>query len=251
MIYKNAQKQHVRDVESTSLYLIDWQKQETIWHTEQDVEVIATSQNGYFVYHDVDACAYYLLVCGSSVVTPIPLLTNLKPKGESRFLSNGTFVFHGEKRIVVLDIDSSTILAQYDVTRHACDLMTLSRFDYKPKPKPVEVCITMDDDVKGDNLKGNDVDDKKHVAEIQAMVDTTKPSDVVPPVDVVKPIEVMKPIDPKPMDVVKPVEPIATVDIVKSSEVDAPVEVQKPIEVTPVGDVKPVDATAASSCSIM
>lgn len=264
MIYKNAQKQHVRDVESTSFYLIDWKKRETIWHTQQDIDVIATSQNdsrgAYFVYHDVDACAYFLLVCGSSVVTPIPLLTNLKPKGESRFLSNGTFVFHGEKRIVVLDIDSSTILAQYDVSRHACDLMTLSRFDYKTKTKPVEV----------------DIDDTKHAAEIQAMVEQSEIPPPPPPLlEPTTPIVIEQSPPPQPPtpilaaplaqpDCKKPetavqsvvVPPMDTPKTIESLPVDpvSSTHVVPPVAVVPTDAPKPSTEPApvpASACSIM
>lgn len=163
MIYRNDQKLN------STLHLIDWVKRESIWSNVQDIRVVATSPVGSFVYCDQSTNTYFHISCGCSVSKPLPMLTGLKAKGLSKFMSDGKFVFHGEKRILVVDIASSTVLAQYDLTRHICDLMTVSKCDYKVKPKP----------------------DEQEIADMQQLV--VSPPVVVPPSAVVSPSVVVPP----------------------------------------------------------
>ena len=163
LLYRNAQKQQAQNVESVTCHLIDWKKRQSIWSTTQSIRIIATSPRGLFVYFDEDSLSYFMLVCGSSVAIPIPALNHQKPKGTSCFLSNGTFVFHGEKRITVLDVDVATVLAQYDTSRHVCDLMSVSRHNYKARIVP-ELST----------------EDAKHADEIQAMILSTSAPFTVP-----------------------------------------------------------------------
>lgn len=181
-LYINHQKHSIRDVGLSMYYLVDWVKRQTIWHTSQDISVVATSSDGLIVYCDNDSYSYHLLVCGSSLVIPIPILSGLKPKGQSQFTSAGMFVFHGEKKIVVMDIETSTVLQQFDVTRHVCDLMALSKWNYKPRPKPQEVCI--------------DIDMKEEAEDIQTMIDTKESWIPPPPPPLPEPIPEAPAIEP-------------------------------------------------------
>ncbi len=268
-MYANHQKHSMRDVGSSVYYLVDWKKRETIWHTSQDISIVATSPDGgstssaYFVYCDNETNSYHFMVCGSSLAVPIPLLTGMKPKGDSRFMSNGTFVFHGEKRIIVLDIETSTIIAQYDVTRHTCDLMALSKWNYKPKTKPVEVSLGEESDVK------HPESDAKHVADIQAMVENAltsaswlPESPSAPPPPPPPPLPESLSVPPQPEPEVPPpppplpipsISPVAPKTEEKSTQTEDTKEPKEKIEV-PVTVTLPTDSstpTAQSSCSIM
>ncbi len=281
-LYMNHQKHSVRDVGSSVYYLVDWQKRQTIWHTSQDISVVATSSDGLLVYCDNDTCSYHLLVCGSSLAVPIPLLSGLKPKGQSQFTSTGMFVFHGEKKIVVMDIETSTVHQQFDVTRHVCDLMALSRWNYKPRPKPQEVCIDIDCDTKAEgeelqsmiNAKSMDVDTK-----VDAWIPPPPPPlpEPIPDAPALKPEPTwIPPPPPLPLpDVVVQVESKATqTEEAKTkpeeSKVEEPVKVERSEKaeviavVPPKEEVKatepkpteapkvdPAAASGASSCSIM
>lgn len=251
-LYVNHQKHSMRDVGSSVFFLVDWNKRQTIWHTSQDITVVATSSDAYFVYCDNNSFGYHFMVCGSSLAIPIPLLTGLKPKGMSRFTSSGMFVFHGEKKIVVMDIETSTVLQQFDVTRHVCDLMALSKWNYKPKPKPVESSL---------------LDSKEESNELQAMVDAkdieTPPPPPVdtwippPPPPLPEPVVETKATQTEPQSVdLKTVETtteVPKVEVLKMEvKTEVPVVVVEPkvetkIETPPTTS----ESTATSTCSIM
>jgi hypothetical protein len=180
-LYVNHQKQQSRDIGSITHSIIDWTKRQTIWNSTQDIQVIATSMDGYFVYYNMDLCEYFFIICGSSLSLPIHCLKGQKPKHESRFMSNGMFVFHGERKTMVIDIENNAILVQCDSTRHPTDMMILSKCNYRPQTKPVEVVHMEIDPV------AIDVSDAKHAAEIQTMMDST-PTVVEPSVIATPPI---------------------------------------------------------------
>jgi hypothetical protein len=174
LYYENEQKQ------GSVVHLIDWTKSESIWNNTQSITLVATSPDGRFVYED--SGTFHLMTCGCSVSKPLTKLSGLKPKGMSQFTENGVFVFHGEKKILTMDVTNDTILSQYDVARHICDLMVLSSCDYKTKP----------------------IVDEVEAAEIQAMIDTNTPLIAVPTKEVVpESVPVPPHIDPSPKEVLE------------------------------------------------
>jgi hypothetical protein len=246
-LFRTDQKSHSRDTGSTSyIYLIDWTKRQSIWSSSQDISIVAVSgasassvsgASAHFVYCDNESHMYHYMTCGCSVSTPIALLSGLKPKGPSRFMSNGAFVFHGEKRTMVIDIPNSTVLVQYDSNLHG-DLMTLSKCDYRPKPKPEELDALAQLEAEAKALETKAAMDSKSEAKQESL-----PKQELPQPEVMASEVTVIPLD-LVMDVPPCAETIVPSIIVTPPEPIAPVVSEVPI----VSEVPVVSETPLKSC---